>query len=54
MKILLLLIKVTIHSEGRLGKILEIRPADMPGHEFKWPLLMTAMKVDLTGLEADV
>ena len=30
----------------------EMRLSDRPGHEVKWPLLMTARKVDLTGLKA--
>ena len=30
----------------------EMRPADRPGHEVKWTLLMAARKVDLTGLKA--
>ena len=29
-----------------------MRLADRPGHEVNWPLLMAAMKVDLTGLKA--
>ena len=35
------------------GRCLEIRLADRPGHDVKWPLLMAAMKVDLTGLKAE-
>ena len=34
------------------GRCLEIRPADRTGDDVKWPLLMAAMKVDLTGLKA--
>ena len=34
------------------GIFLEIRLAERPGHDVKWPLLMANMKVDLTGLKA--
>ena len=34
------------------GRCLNIRLAERPGHDVKWPLLMAAMKVDLTGLKA--
>ena len=36
------------------GRCLEIRPAERPGHDAKWLLLMAAMKVYLTGLKAAV
>ena len=36
------------------GRCLDMRLAERPGHDLKWPRLMTAMKVDLTGLKADV
>ena len=38
--------------KGDWGIYLDIRLADSPGHEVKWPLLMAAMKMDLTGLKA--
>ena len=34
------------------GRCLEIIPADRPGHDVKWPLLMAAMKVELMRLKA--
>ena len=34
------------------GRCLEIRPAERPFHDVKWPLLMAEMKVDLMGLKA--
>ena len=34
------------------GRCLDMRLADRPGHEVKWPLLMATMKVELTGLKA--
>ena len=34
------------------GKYLEIRLAERPVRDVKWPLLMANMKVDLTGLKA--
>ena len=39
--------------KGDWGRYLEIRLADWPGHDVKWPLLMAAMNVDLTGLKAE-
>ena len=36
------------------GRFLEMRLAERPGHDVKWPQLMTAMKVDLTGMKAAV
>ena len=38
--------------KGDRGRCFEMRLADRPGHEVKWPLLMAARKVDLTGLKA--
>ena len=38
--------------KGYWGIFLEIRLADMPGHDMKWQFLMTAMNVDLIGLKA--
>ena len=35
------------------GRFLEIRLAQRPGHDVKWPLLVAEMKVDLTGLKSD-
>ena len=35
------------------GRYLEIRLAERPGHDMKWPLLMAAIKVELTVLKAD-
>ena len=40
-------------AKGDWERCLEMRLADMPGHEVKWLLLMAAMKVDLTGLKAE-
>ena len=34
------------------GICLEIRLAERPDHDVKWPLLMADMKVDLTGIKA--
>ena len=34
------------------GRCLEIRLAERPGYDVKWPLLMAEMKVYLTGLKA--
>ena len=34
------------------GRYLDIRFAERPGHDGKWPLLMADMKVDLTGMKA--
>ena len=39
--------------KGESGIFLEMRLADRPGHDVKWPLLVAAMKVDLTGLKAE-
>ena len=38
--------------KGDWGRCLEMKLADRSGHDVKWPLLMEAMKVDLTGLKA--
>ena len=38
--------------KGDWGRFFEMRLADRPGHDMKWPLLMAAIKVDLTGLKA--
>ena len=38
--------------KGYCGRFLETRLADRLGHDVKCPLLMAAMKVDLTGLKA--
>ena len=38
--------------KGYWGKCLEVRLADRPGYDVKWPLLMAAMKVDLTGMKS--
>ena len=51
-EIILLLVDVASHCEGGLRKMLEIRFAERPSHDVKWPLLMAEMKVDLTGLKA--
>ena len=48
----MLLVDVASHCEGGLRKMLEIRFAERPSHDVKWPLLMAEMKVDLTGLKA--
>ena len=34
------------------GRCLEIRLAERPVHDVKWPLLMVYMMVDFTGLKA--
>ena len=34
------------------GIFLEVRLAESPGHDVKWPLLMAAMKLGLTGMKA--
>ena len=38
--------------KGDWERSLEMRLADRPGHEVKWPLLMAEMKMDLIGLKA--
>ena len=37
---------------GGCGRFLEVRLAERPGHDVKWPCLMKVVKVDLTGLNA--
>ena len=39
--------------KGDCGRCLEMRLAESPGRDVKWPRLMVAMKVDLTGLKTD-
>ena len=39
--------------KGYWGRCLEIRLAERPFHDVKWPLLMAAIKVELTVLKAD-
>ena len=34
------------------GRCFDIRLAERPDHDVKWPLLVVEMKVDLTGLKA--
>ena len=38
--------------KGDWVRCLEMRLADRPGHEVKWPLLMATTKVDFTGMKA--
>ena len=38
--------------KGDCGRCLEMRLAKRLDHDVKWPWLMVAMKVDLTGLKA--
>ena len=38
--------------KGDCGRFLEIRLAERPGHDVKWPRLMAVLKVHLTGLKA--
>ena len=38
--------------KGDCGRCLEMRLAERPDHNLKWPGLMAVMKVDLTGLKA--
>ena len=38
--------------KGDCGRCLEIRLAERPGHDVKWPRLMAVMNVYLTGLKA--
>ena len=39
--------------KGDRGRCLEMRLAERPGHNVKWPRLMAVMKVNLMGLKAD-
>ena len=39
--------------KGDCGRCLEMRHAERPAHDVKWPWLMAAMKIYLTGLKAD-
>ena len=50
--IVFLLIKVAFTVKGDCGRFLDMRLAERPGHDVKWPWLMAVMKVDLTGLKA--
>ena len=38
--------------KGDCGRCLEMRLAERPGHDAKWPHFMADMKVDLTGMKA--
>ena len=38
--------------KGYCGRCFEMRLAERPGHDVKWPRLMEAMKVYLTELKA--
>ena len=38
--------------KGYCGRCLEMRLAERPDHDMKWPWLMSVMKVDLTGMKA--
>ena len=40
--------------KGYCGRCLEMRLTETPGYEVKWPWLMVVIKVDLTGLKADL
>ena len=40
--------------KGECGRCLEMRLAESPGHDMKWPQLMAVMKVDFRGPKAAV
>ena len=39
--------------KGDCGRCLEMRLAEIPGHDVNWTRVMVAIKVDLTGLKDD-